>query len=219
MFIDFEPLTHTYTDIEGNNYISVSKVVSKYKAKFDSDKWSKVKALQRGITQEEILEEWRLKALASTDKGTEIHKAVEEYFVNDKESDIIKSYLPTFRLWKKTAVFFHPEKILYSKEYKVAGTCDMVVYSEKEDEYSILDWKTNKEIKKSNKYQKMTGICSHLDDCNYNHYMLQLNLYARLLDKPIKKLNIIHLTDKLTIIPVKIDLEFADRILQDFSKS
>lgn len=215
MFINFDPVAHTYTDIDGNNYTSVSKIVSKYKNKFDSDKWSKVKALQRGITQEEILEEWRLKALASTDKGTAVHKAIEEYFVEDKESDLINPYLSTFQLWKKRHVFFHPEKILYSKEYKVAGTCDMVVYSEKEDEYSILDWKTNKEIVMNNKYQKMQGICSHLDDCNFNHYMLQLNLYARLLDKPIKKLTLVHLSNKVNIIPVPIDLDIADKILKD----
>jgi len=217
MSIVFEPLTHTYKD-ETGFYTPVSSVISHYKAKFDSDKWSLIKARERGISQEEILEEWALNSKKSTDKGTTMHKAVEDFFRHRLESEYVAEYLPIFLKWRTSGMVFIPEQLLFSKKYRVAGTPDMVIFDPKTDTYSILDWKTNKEIKMSNRYQKMTGVCSHLDDCNYNHYFLQLNLYASLLDKPINKLSIIHLADKLTIIPVKIDLEFALKVLEDFQK-
>jgi hypothetical protein len=53
----------------------------------------------------------------------------------------------------------------------------------------ILDYKTNKEIKKESYKnwegisQKMTGPCSNLDDCNFNHYALQLSAYMYIILK------------------------------------
>lgn len=42
---------------------------------------------------------------------------------------------------------------------------------------------TNLEIKTENKYQKMLHCCSHLEDCNWNHYQLQLSLYIYMLEQ------------------------------------
>ena len=53
----------------------------------------------------------------------------------------------------------------------------------------VIDYKTNKEIKKNGfvnwegKSQKMTGPLSHLDDCNFNHYALQLSTYMYIILK------------------------------------
>jgi hypothetical protein len=53
----------------------------------------------------------------------------------------------------------------------------------------VIDYKTNKEIKKNSfvnwegKSQKMTGPLSHLDDCNFNHYALQLSTYMYIILK------------------------------------
>lgn len=42
---------------------------------------------------------------------------------------------------------------------------------------------SNLEIKTSNKYQNMLHCCSHLEDCNANHYYLQLSLYLYMLEQ------------------------------------
>lgn len=47
----------------------------------------------------------------------------------------------------------------------------------------IDDYKTNEEIQMENKYQKMKYPVNHLDDCNYNHYALQISLYAYMLEQ------------------------------------
>jgi ATP-dependent exoDNAse (exonuclease V) beta subunit len=219
--ITFNSENHSYTDKDGNNYFSVSSVINNYKNKFDSDFWAEKKALERGITKEEVLQEWSDKALEATTKGTNIHQLLEDYFLLDKEHQEILKYIPVISKWKATGNSFLPEQLLYSTKYKVAGTADMLVVTK--EKTSILDWKTNKEIKLSNKYQKMLGICSHLDDCSFNHYVLQLNLYAFLLKEMYEticyKATIVHLTNKLNLLPVKLDLDFAEQLLIDFNQN
>ena len=46
----------------------------------------------------------------------------------------------------------------------------------------VADWKTNKSIYQSGFGGTGYRALSHLDDCNYIHYCLQLNVYRRLLD-------------------------------------
>ena len=43
--------------------------------------------------------------------------------------------------------------------------------------------KNNQFSNKSNKFQKGTPPIEHLDDCNFNQYSLQLNLYKHILEK------------------------------------
>lgn len=45
------------------------------------------------------------------------------------------------------------------------------------------DYKTNERLEKENKFQKMKGVLSHLDDCNWNHYRIQLSVYNWILIK------------------------------------
>lgn len=95
--------------------------------------------------------------------------------------------------------------IIYSEigafliDYLISGTIDILCV--KEDNFVILDWKTNREglqfesgyYKKdktlvphqvTNEWvrtnNKMLAPLSHLDDCNGNHYSMQLSIYARM---------------------------------------
>ena len=76
---------------------------------------------------------------------------------------------------------YRTEWEIFDEEHKLAGSIDMIFKSG--DEYYIADWKRSKEIKKTNKFQKGTPPIEHMDDCNYNHYSLQLNLYKYILEK------------------------------------
>jgi hypothetical protein len=46
----------------------------------------------------------------------------------------------------------------------------------------MVDWKRSKEIKKFG-FKKGLGCCSHLQDCNFVHYTIQLNIYKYILEK------------------------------------
>jgi len=41
----------------------------------------------------------------------------------------------------------------------------------------IDDWKTNEEIKMENPFAKLKYPVNHLDDCNWNHYRIQIGIY------------------------------------------
>lgn len=58
----------------------------------------------------------------------------------------------------------------------------------------IDDYKTNKEIELENPFQKMKEPISHLDDCNYNHYALQISLYAYMLEQKGYKIGTLSIT-------------------------
>jgi catalase len=51
----------------------------------------------------------------------------------------------------------------------------------------IVDWKRSKEIKKTNRWQHGKSIFQHLEDCNYIHYTLQLNIYRHILETKYNK--------------------------------
>jgi ATP-dependent exoDNAse (exonuclease V) beta subunit len=86
---------------------------------------------------------------------------------------------------------------------KVAGQIDLLIKDG--DEITIIDYKTNKEIKKKSYYDSNTKTnlmmkypLNNLMDCNYYHYTLQLSLYAYLLQQInpnfiIKSLQLYHI--------------------------
>jgi ATP-dependent exoDNAse (exonuclease V) beta subunit len=199
-----------------------------------------------------ILKEWEVKTVEACERGTEIHKAIEFVFENkgdlikmynkDREQNItgilskwesikiarhyqeafVYNWLkPLSEMAERNDVIFYPEKLLFSSKHLIAGTADMIV--ERDGEFSIMDWKTNKSIDmnswcnpKTKEYKMMLGTCYEMQDCNYSHYSLQLNIYAYLLGKPINKLTIVHLTEEgIKYIPVKVNLELAKKILDE----
>ncbi len=73
-----------------------------------------------------------------------------------------------------------PEKVMYSKKYKITGTCDLdIVYDEKK--FKIGDHKTNKEFNYTSQYnKKLSYPFDDMDDCEYSKYTLQLNTYGHI---------------------------------------
>ena len=60
----------------------------------------------------------------------------------------------------------------------IAGTADLII-DHGDNEFSVGDFKTNERIEYSSKYGKfLLDDFSHLTDCNYTIYTLQMSLYA-----------------------------------------
>jgi len=77
--------------------------------------------------------------------------------------------------------------LVYLKSSGICGQADRV---EKIDKFiDLYDYKTNKEIKQegfkmnTGKTKKMLPPLSHLDDCNFNDYALQLSIYMYIMLK------------------------------------
>jgi hypothetical protein len=81
----------------------------------------------------------------------------------------------------------YPEHMVYLKSAGICGQSDLVEVVN--DTVHITDYKTNKKIDKTSFVnwegvsKKMLGPVAHLDDCNLNHYNLQLSIYMYIILK------------------------------------
>ena len=82
--------------------------------------------------------------------------------------------------------------MVYLKSVGICGQSDLVEIVN--GKVNIIDYKTNKEIKTESytdwegKSDKLSPPLDNLDDCNFNHYALQLSIYMYIILKHNPKL-------------------------------
>lgn len=204
MILKFLPEEHKYVSLEpdGVNWMSVTSFLSHFKKPFDADTISVKSAKNKkskwyGMTPEDIKTAWKAEAKRATDLGTWYHNCRESDIcsfehmkrhgleipvVKPIEIDGIK-YSPHQKLTEGV----YPEHLVYLKSAGICGQSDLVEVID--NKVFITDYKTNKEIKTEG-YTNWEGITtkmlppvSHLDDCNLNHYALQLSMYMYMILK------------------------------------
>lgn len=221
MAIVFKEKGHLYESIDQDkiNWTSVTSFIGMFKPKFDREGQAKKSSKNKkskwyGMTPEEILAAW--------DSETERAIKLGNFYHNQREADmldfktierqgvqvpIIKPLVNEDGIKiapeQKLKEGVYPEHLVYLKSVGLCGQADVV---EVVNGYiNINDYKTNKEIKEKGFTnwegitKKMYKPVSHLDDCNLNHYNLQLSIYAYIIKKHNPKLKI----GKLTIQHVK----------------
>lgn len=191
--ISFDAETHKYYNEKGEEYISVTTLLSKYKKKFDTEAQSIKTANKRGMTKEEVIAEWDDIREKACEKGTTIHKIMEtyvktgikdplfskEHYVSFLDSVTVNDYFDRKRC-------IQSEKLLWNDEYKIAGTCDIIV--DYPNEFSIRDFKTNKQLRTGNNFNEyMLDPINYMPACEFSTYSLQLSLYAYLHEKQTNK--------------------------------
>jgi ATP-dependent exoDNAse (exonuclease V) beta subunit len=197
--IVFDEPTHVYT-VNGTSkgWISCTKFLHEFFPHFNptetiqkmmsSPKWPQSKYF--GKTAQEIKDEWENSGKAASTAGTAMHLAIEQFLHGHPEL-IEPSVLQTpewtyfMNFWNESGgdlVPYRSEWEVWSEEHKLAGSIDMIFYRKSDDSYVIYDWKRSKEIKKENNFGNGFGPVSHLSDCNYWHYTLQLNVYRWFLE-------------------------------------
>ena len=197
--IVFDEPTHVYT-VNGTyeGWISCTKFIHNCFPHFDPDaiikkmmsspKWSSSKYF--GKTAQEIKDGWNANGEQASSKGTAMHLAIEQFLHGHPE--IIDPPVLTTTEWryfqkfwkdvKDDLVPYRSEWEVWSEEYKLAGSIDMVFYRKSDDSYVIYDWKRSKEIKMENSWESGYDPVSHLPNTNYWHYTLQLNTYRWFLE-------------------------------------
>jgi len=185
----FDPEPHTYTK-NGKNFKSVTTVIDEYTQEFDSDSISRKVAERDGLPQDEVLAKWAVARDYSCVLGTEMHLYIETFLMHNRKIETITGIedriIEFHKFWGKYSEILEivdSEVMVYDEESQVAGTIDCIARNKKSGEYIILDWKTNKEIKESNRWQNMNSPFGHLEDCNFNHYSLQISVYCEILKK------------------------------------
>ena len=205
MSVIFKAENHSYKSkdpSEAITWTSVTSFVSLFKDKFDaiavSKKVSKNKKSKWfNMTPEAIQDAWSLESKRATDLGTWYH--------NQREFDIssintLEKYGVALPIIKpiiedglkhapdqKLTEGIYPEHFVYLKSASLCGQADLIEVVK--NTVDVIDYKTNKEIKTESFKnwegisQKMAGPCLHLDDCNFNHYALQLSAYMYIILK------------------------------------
>lgn len=218
--IYFDQKYHVYFDEFGFRYLSGTQFVKRYKQPFDDEAMA-IKCSHNpnskwyDIDPALIMQAWRKSANSACELGTEIHNYIE---TGKKSKEILAPYKQAKNaLNYATRLYGEPRKevIVFSPRHLIAGTIDALFDS------AIVDWKTNAEIKQKNPFQKMLTPFDELDDCNFNHYALQLNLYRYIVEldygMDIKTMQIFHIQmDKFTCLDIpRIDNAKIERALDE----
>ena len=201
-----------------------------------------ISELDLNRTQQDILDEWDKTNAESCERGTKIHADLENSmykmganvslkkfgvggkFVCDKGRtalDLENGVYPEYLISRVS-----PDGVL-----RIAGQIDLLVKNG--NEISILDWKTNREIKQKAGFNtqtrseiKMLYPLNMLPDCNYYHYALQLSTYAWMLqmvnpDFIIKDLILVHFdhNDNQTVYNIPYLKKEVEAMLKFYKKS
>jgi hypothetical protein len=202
--VEFHEKQHFYTL---NNYrfgISATSLIETYAQEFDSNSISQMVANKRGISQQEVLNEWKKENEFSCIKGSCIHLKAQSLWmkenyeidyntINDtidknrlkKEYDIMsKQAINFYNDYKDMYDMIQDEFIVWSKEFDIAGSIDGIMYNKYTQQCCILDFKSNKDLQFESKYHKKMKVPLHkLDDVNGQHYYIQLSIYKYLIEK------------------------------------
>lgn len=189
--IRFEEKPHLYyIDGSTDGYISATTLIHSFFDKFDSDKiinkmmespyWSTSKYY--GLSKDTIKKIWERNGKEVAYAGTKMHLHIEHFYndVDVRDESIEFKYFLKFYDDHPQLKAYRTEWTIFDTTLKLAGSIDML-YIDDNGDYHIYDWKRCKKIDKENKYQKALYPINYLDDCNYVHYSLQLNLYRKLL--------------------------------------
>jgi ATP-dependent exoDNAse (exonuclease V) beta subunit len=179
--VELDKSNHIYTSDTGVVFKSVSKLIDQFVPFFDFDQKSYDYSIKYGIPVEEVRAGWKEKNKLSTDYGHKIHTIIEEnirvknYHHKDKIYDIILKNIKNLLTGKEEIL---SEKIIFNEDFKIAGTSDLIL--ERKDNFDVIDFKTNKNIKYDNRYDDPTLLfpVNHLPNAEYFKYALQLSLYA-----------------------------------------
>lgn len=223
----FKEDTHQYFNEKGEEYISGTTFLHKFQLPFDQEKFATIKAKKLGISVQEVKEMWKNNSKKACDYGTSVHLLMQNYVVNGSKEEGKESLYDSFNTIVMedfmNAVKVYSEQLVWIDEYKVAGTADLII-EHNDYEFSVGDFKTNKSIDFYNKFgQHLLNPISHLSDCNYNIYSLQLSLYAYLFSlksgKKCRKLFLMHLKDdKWNYIPCN-NMEYEIRMMLKWYKN
>ena len=196
----FDPDKHRYTTRLGKELTSVTRVIKKIIIPFDRDgisyNMAKQLAYKEGIgvkeAQKRILDQWDSKLISATNRGNFIHNNLEKYLLTGECDSTLDKAVTQLQSVFKGGHRYYTEARTYVLSYMVAGMGDLVVQRQrgKQSIYDFYDYKTNEArgiqfdsinrkktpVKHYNRF--LMSPLDHLEDCNYNHYALQLSLYA-----------------------------------------
>jgi hypothetical protein len=205
MAIQFTAHDHKYQSVnaeESIDWLSVTSFVKLFKEPFDQKEVA-LKASQNakskwyGMDPEHIIKIWNNETDRAVTLGSWYHDQRETEVVMCDTIRRAGMDLPIIRPIEQNGVKIapdqnltegiYPEHMVYLKSAGICGQADRVEVIK--DVIDLYDYKTNKAINLTSYVnwegisKKMLGPLAHLDDCNFNHYALQLSTYMYIMLK------------------------------------
>ena len=191
---------HLYKVDDGTEiYTSVTTFIKSFFTPFNADgilqqmmRSGSFKGKYGDKTVEDVKNEWKQTGSMAAEFGTLLHESIElfynleqttrpdldpkinieyQFFLNFHKEHVIPNQMEAFRT----------EWYIFSEDNRIAGSIDMV-YKLPNGKLCIYDWKRSKKIEYAGRKRAKQPI-AHLDDCNFYHYSLQLNLYKFILQQ------------------------------------
>lgn len=189
--------------LKPKNYYSITRLVKSFFSEFNADKvidkmmssanWKTSKYF--GMSCDEIKKQWNESGKEAAELGTKMHSNIEleltkEKIWNDdtKECIYFHNFMrehPHFHAFQLELLIDLVDKHLEDykvKEFMLRGIIDACFLNE-QNNIVIVDWKRAKEIKMTNTFESGKRPLTRLQDCNYNHYSLQLNFYRFMMER------------------------------------
>ena len=197
---------HYYTYKDKKVSVSVTKYISQFENEFDSDTLSQKVADKNGISQFEVLNEWKRKGEYSCLKGTAIHEWLQDNYANrEYKFDLsqLEEYPEYYKIediehlkqmaidfindYKNRYILIGDEILCGIPDFDIASAIDLLFYDTINNEVVLADIKTNTDLKgwKSTPsyVKKMLQPLEDIKDITFEHYKIQLSIYRYFLEE------------------------------------
>ena len=179
--------------------ISVTRFIEEYCNEFDAQAVAEKVATRDGKSVQEVLDEWKHKNEVACEKGHLGHEYAQSLWNKENVLEEIKQAsmdvkIPLKPILEQANNFYNDYKdrlehiadefVIGSEQYSIASAIDHIFRNKLTGELVLVDYKTNSDIHKSEKYAKSMKVpLSHLKDYTLQHYYIQLSIYKYLVEK------------------------------------
>lgn len=165
---------------------SVSAVVKRFYKPFEGEKIAKRISVIKGVPPEQLLRDWKQICDEACERGTLTHAFAEEYFDGRRVKTDTGLEESVVNFWGSIPDYMQPafsELQMYHRKHLFAGTSDLILRDKRNDSFTIVDYKSNKDLFKNYQGQTMLGMFENYLDTPYNRYSIQLGLYQLLFEQ------------------------------------
>lgn len=200
--IVFDEPSHTYK-VAGKGLMPVSNFIKLFVKPFNAERQAPFTAKKEGISIKQVRANWDKTRIEACDNGTRVHDfgeryAIEKYSVVSslkfksvyqhlkKGEKLQPKELALIKFWDNKPEWYVPVSLelrMFCVELGIAGTADIILLDIRDNTLVIADYKTNKDLFKQYKDQKLLGIFRELNDTPYSKYKIQLSTYQVLLEQ------------------------------------
>lgn len=177
--LEFTESTHTYK-LEGKWIPSMSSILKEISDEFNLEAASYNSAKKAGVSQDVIKKQWKFINETATEGGHNTHNFAEKGGdIDSKHKEAVHQYLNNLPSYYKIVA---KEIRMYTKQYWIAGTADLLLQDLRDGSFIIADYKTNKDLFKTYNDDLHYPFDDYINN-PYNKYIIQTNGYQIMLEE------------------------------------